>query len=151
VRDVFKRALKGFKPGAPMDAARINRHVDKLSEEAKRLIETAMDNLSLEERAAAADLKTSSQRAAVLLLDRLLTTPTTTEFDAFLAASQRAGHREPSTGYFRAEHALVAGSILRDLGTGGEVSWHRRAVRTAYAAMQASQRYSTIRDDKTTY
>jgi hypothetical protein len=87
----------------------------------------------------------------VLLLDRLLTTPTTTKFDAVLAASQRADPQTPSMASFlRAERALVAGSILRDLGTGGEVSWHRKAVRTAYAAMQASQRYRTIRDGKAT-
>ena len=148
MRDVFDRALKDYKPGALIDLTNVNRNVDAVIEEAKQLIQTAITDLNPAGNAPPAELMTSRQRAAVLLLDRLLTTSTTTAVDPDLVSGQRPGAKTPSiASFYRAQRVLVHRNVLRFLGGGDdEVTWHGRPAQTAYAAVQRTRRYNAIRE-----
>jgi hypothetical protein len=152
MRDVFKRALKGFKPGTSIDAASadlIKAIVKMIIEEAKVSIDVVLEKLRLAELNKAADL-TGSRCAAVLLLDRLLRRPTTSVFDTYREFSKRAQARHLSDAPFiYATGSLVEGNIVRRADREDEVTWHRKAMKTAYAALQGSEKYRAMRDGKT--
>jgi hypothetical protein len=146
MRDVFKSVLTGFKPGETIDAAVINANIGAVIGEANQLIDSALRKLRPGEQ----DLKTSSPRAAVLLLDRLMTMPATSEVKTLLALGKEgAGDPLPSMSKFEdARDVLVAGNVLRDLGRNEEVAWHKRAVRTAYAEKRQTPKLTAIREGR---
>jgi hypothetical protein len=141
-RDIFEGVLSGYTPGSPVDAAAADVNVGKVIGEARSSIRAVMDRLHNEELSKTAGLE-GVQRAAVLLLDRLLTMPVTRPHDASMAAGQR-----PSVSHFTyARRVLVESNILRTAKI-GEVMWHRRPLRTAYAELKDTATYRAIREGR---
>ena len=141
MRDVFKCVLKNLKPGESIDAAVVNSNVETVIEESKRSIDAVLKRLKDEERAAAGSA-TGSRRAAVLLLDHLLTTPSAAVYAAYNAYAGSAS-RPPEEQFIHAESVLVDSNILRFVDA-GKVTWHGRPYRTAYAALRATDDYRAI-------
>jgi hypothetical protein len=136
MRDVFRSVLAGFKPGDIIDAAVVDARVNSAIEEAKRKITTALLELDVKQDVAARDWQ-SIQRASVLLLDHLLPRTKTSAVEAHKAIVSAGVQRPPTlTDFEDAKRMLVQENILSDLGYVSAVTWHKRPLREAYAALQ---------------
>jgi hypothetical protein len=140
MRDVFKRVLKDFKPGASIDATSadlIKANIKIILEQAKRNINTVLKGLKEEEHSAATNAR-GSRRAAILLLDYLLTHPPTPVSEVYRSCWWRHLSVPPEERFIHAERILIENNILR-MADGENATWHRRPVQAAYAALQRGE------------
>jgi hypothetical protein len=142
-RDIFDRALEGCTPGGGIDESTVKARTDLIIAQSRESIMNALLVLKAEEGAKGYLL--GILPAAILLLDHLLTVPAVATGSVHSSHAKRSDTQWPSWEKFGlAANALVDKNILHK-EVSGKVTWHRRAVRTAYQSLQETDEFKAIR------
>jgi hypothetical protein len=142
-REVFNIILGEHSPGQTIAMETVGHRVNGVIEQASNRITGALRKLPHVQfdRAAASR---STRRAAVLLLDRLTIAPSTSAHEVMSARGM--GKMYPDVPQFEdAVRTLIKDNVLHKHIRGGQVAWHRRALRTAWQAAMEKGQYDDVR------
>jgi hypothetical protein len=142
-RDIFERALEGCTPGGGINESTVKANTELIIDQSRESIRAAIVKLEGEE----VDNRNriGVQPAAVLLLDHLLTTPATDTDSVYSTHAERSGKQWPPVALYNIAMADLVDKNILHKEVNGKVTWHRRAVRTAYQSLQDSTTFKAIR------
>jgi type II secretory pathway predicted ATPase ExeA len=143
-RDIFEGALKACTPGGSIDESTVKANTEIIIAQSRESIMNVVVELKGKERDKAFDY-VGMLPAGVLLLDHLLTVPAADTGSVYRAHVEHRGKQWPPWDMFDfAAKVLVDKNILHK-EVSGKVTWHRRAVRTAYQSLQETDEFKAIR------
>ena len=142
-RDVFRRILGANRPGDTIAKEEVGGRINDVIVEAINRINDALEKLPHKQFDQAASSR-STRRAAVLLLDRLTIAPSTSAHEVMSARGM--GKMYPDVPQFEdAVRTLIKDNVLHKHIRGGQVAWHRRALRTAWQAAMEKGQHDDVR------